>query len=213
MKFTAKGRHYEIDNLGVINQTDHHPYKYNDDYAAIYDRPEYTRQSEILQAMRLGFACAAHSKEIISLSDCGYGNGAFIKFAKQYIRYVYGFDVTGVPVDGCYIVPELVKSDVLCFWDTLEHIPDLSFLKDLPHETICISLPYCHLITEGKEWFANEYKHFKPDEHVHHFTPHSLANLMNFYGWKETARSGHEDIVRKSTHGLQNILSMAFKRK
>jgi hypothetical protein len=213
MKFTANDRQYEIDDMGVINQTDHKPFKYNEDYAAIYDRPEYTRQSEILQAMRLGFACAAHGRVIQSLSDCGYGNGAFIKFAKQYIPYVYGFDVTGVPVEGCYIVPELVKSDVLCFHDTLEHIADLSFLKDLPHETIIISLPFCHLLTEGVAWFENKYKHFKPDEHLHHFSPLSLANLMNKYGWKEIARSTHEDVIRKSAHGLPNILSMAFKRK
>lgn len=213
MKFTAHNREYEIDNLGVINQLDHRPYKYNNDYAAIYDRPEYVQQSEILQAMRLGFVCAAHGREIISLTDCGYGNGAFIKFAKQYIRYVYGFDVTGIPIDGAYIVPELVKSDVLCFWDTLEHIPDLSFLTRLPHETICISLPFCHLITEGVQWFSEKYKHIKPDEHIHHFTPWSLAATMGKYGWNEIARSFHEDVVRKSAHGLQNIITMAFKRK
>jgi hypothetical protein len=36
---------------------------------------------------------------------------------------------------------------------------------------------------------------------------------MTSLGWKEVAKSSHEDIVRKSAHGLQNILSMAFKRK
>jgi hypothetical protein len=213
MKFTANGREYEIDRFGVINQTDHRPFKYNDDYAGIYDRPEYVQQSEVLQAMRLGFACAAHGRGVISLTDAGYGNGAFIKFAKKYVQYVYGFDVTGIPIEGAYIVPELVKSDVLCFHDTLEHIPDLSFLKDLPHETISISLPYCHFHTHGLEWFETKYKHFKADEHVHHFTPWSLSALMDHYGWKEVARSTHEDIIRVSAHGLENILSMAFKRK
>lgn len=213
MKFTAKGREYVIDELGIIHQTDHRPYKYDNDYAAIYDRPEYTHQSEILQAMRLGFASAAHGRWINSLTDCGYGNGAFMKFAKQYVPYVYGVDVTGVNVDGCYILPELVKSDVLCFHDTLEHIPDLSFLAGLPHETIIVSLPFCHFHTQGLEWFETKYKHLKSDEHVHHFSPFSLKNLMEQMGWKEVARSGHEDIVRKSAHGLQNILSMAFKRK
>jgi hypothetical protein len=213
MKFKANGREYKVDEMGVITQTDHRPYKYDNDYAAIYDRPEYTQQSELLQAMRLGFACAAHGREPVSLTDCGYGNGAFMKFAKQYVPYVYGVDVTGVHVDGCYILPELVKSDILCFWDCLEHIADLSFLSDLPHETIVISLPYCHFHTEGLKWFETEYKHLKCDEHIHHFTPWSLKNLMDKHGWREVARSGHEDIVRKSAHGLQNIISMAFKRK
>ena len=213
MKFESHGRKYEIDRFGVIVQTDHRPFTYDPDYSAIYDKPEYTRQSELLQAMRLGFVCAAHGKPVKTLTDCGYGNGAFMKFAKQCIPYVYGVDVTGVIVEDCYILPELVKSDVLCFWDCLEHIPDLSFLADLPHETIVVSLPYCHFITEGKEWFDLKYKHRKPDEHIRHFNEHSLPLLMASYGWKEVARSGHEDVVRQSAHGLQNILSMAFKRK
>jgi hypothetical protein len=234
MKFESHGRQYEIDRFGVINQTDHKPFKYDPGYAGIYDSPEYTRGSEILQAMRYGFICSAHGRPINSIADCGYGNGAFMKFVKQQVPYVYGFDVTGVQVDGCYILPELVKADVLCFWDCLEHIADLSFIKDLPHETIAVSLPYCHFFTQGLEWF-NDWKHRKPDEHVHHFTEFSLTLLMDSMGWKTVSISQHEDVIRQNiiskasgyktkcgflTEGietfkdpLQNILSMAFKRK
>jgi hypothetical protein len=212
MKFTSHGRHYEVDQYGVIVQIDHRPFVYDANYSATYDKPEYTRQSELLQAMRYGFACAAHGKHINSIMDVGYGNGAFINYVKQHVPHVYGHDVTGVPLDGAYRMPEIVKADVITFWDVLEHFPNLDFLKDIPAQTICLSLPYCHFHTEGLDWFSNEYKHRKADEHIRHFNEHSLAALMHSYGWKKVAVSGHEDIVRKSARGLQNILSMAFKR-
>jgi hypothetical protein len=212
MKFISHGRKYETDKHGVIVQTDHRPFVYDPAYSSTYDKPEYTRQSELLQAMRYGFVSAAHGKPVNTLMDVGYGNGAFINFVKQHVPHVYGHDVTGVPLDGAYSMPEIVKADVITFWDVLEHFPNLDFVKDLPAETVCISLPYCHFLTEGKEWFDNQYPHRKPDEHIRHFNEWSLASLMESYGWAHVATSTHEDIVRKSKHGLQNILSMAFKR-
>lgn len=213
MKFESHGRKYETDKFGVVVQTDHRPYVYDAQYSSTYDTEAYKREAEKLQALRLGFVCAAHGRKPNTLMDAGYGNGEFMKFAKQHIPYVYGTDVTGVMVDGCYVLPEFVKADVLTMWDVLEHFPDLCFVKDLPYETICLSLPYCHIMTEGKEWFDSRYKHRKPDEHIRHFNEYSLSAMMDAYGWKTIAVSGHEDIVRKSLHGLQNILSMAFKRK
>ena len=211
MKFTSHGRRYEIDQFGVVNQIDAKPYVYDDKYCATYDTEEYRRQSDLLQALRFGFIQAAHGKRIQSVLDCGYGNGAFMQFAKQHVPFVYGVDVTGINIENCYIMPEFVKADVYTFWDAFEHIPDLSFIRDVHCETVVISLPYCHMLTQGKDWFDN-YKHRKPDEHLHHFNEFSLGNLMLNYGWKRVAVSGHEDIVRVSGHGLQNILTMAFKQ-
>lgn len=212
MKFTAKGRKYEIDKFGVVTQLDHRPYIYDPQYSAIYDEEKYKRGSDLLQALRLGFVQGAHGKPVRSLMDVGYGNAAFINFAKQHLPFVYGHDVTGVPLDGAYLMPEFIKADVYTFWDVLEHFPDCSFLKDLPCETICISLPYCHFHTQGLSWFENEYWHLKPDEHIRHFNPWSLTAFMNSYGWKAVSESGHEDIIRKGKSDLRNILSMAFKR-
>ena len=214
MKFTAKGRQYEVDKFGV-HQVDHKPFVYDKDYAGIYDSHEYVRGSEILQAMRYGFICSAHGRPINSIMEVGYGNGAFIKFVKRmnHSLIINAYDVTGVHIDGIFIQDRIVNADVITFWDVIEHIPDLSFIKDLPHETICISLPYCHFMTEGKEWFENDYPHIKPDEHLHHFNELSLSFLMDSLGWTSTAIANHEDGIRKTKHGLWNILSMAFKRK
>ena len=212
MKFTAKGRQYEVDKFGV-HQVDHKPFVYDPAYSGIYDTPEYSKKSLELQKLRLDFINRVHGKKINSVHDCGYGNGAFMKFVAKHIPIVTGSDVTGVDVEGCYVFADILPANVITFWDCLEHIPDLSFVKYLLHETVCISLPYCHLRTHGKRWFETSYHHLKPDEHVHHFDEFYLDNLMDSMGWETVEISDHEDEIRTPKHGLQNILSMAFKRK
>jgi len=213
MNFTSHGYEYSIDHLGVIHQLNPQPYVYDQTYVSTYDTDEYKRQSDILQALRLGFTIAAHKRKPESILDFGYGNGAFIKFAKQHIDKVIGYDISGVEVEGCETYTEIKPAEVVTFWDALEHVNDLSFLETIKCETIVISLPYCHFPNqENLNWFNDLYKHRKPNEHLHHFNPVSLKLTMQNYGWREVARSTHEDIVRKSTHGKENILTMAFKR-
>jgi hypothetical protein len=209
---TIKGREYRIDQFGVITQTDHRPFKYTPLYSAIYDSPAYTAGNDRLMALRLGFVLGVHGRPVRSLLDAGYGNGAFINAIKEHVPYVYGHDVTGVPLDGAYLLPEFVKADVYTMWDVLEHFPDCGFLATLPAETLCISLPYCHYHTEGRGWMEENYIHLKPDEHIRHFNEWSLRAFMQSYGWRCVAISDHEDIVRKTKHGLKNILSAGFKR-
>ena len=220
MKFTAKGRQYQIDRNWVISQTDAKPYKYDPEYSAIYDGPEYKRDSDELMKHRLEWVhkiygsfnpgCAIHS-----IFDIGYGNGAFLNYVRDNAPYIIrlGHDITGVSLNGSCTMPGYVSASVYTMWDVLEHMPDTSFLNKLPTEYIFISLPYCHYFSEGKDWFENEYPHLKPDEHIRHFDDWSLISFMSDHGWILIASSDHEDKIRKSKHGLQNILSMAFKRK
>jgi hypothetical protein len=213
MKFTAKGANYVIDQFGVVHQLNPEPYVYDETYASTYDTPEYKTKSDILQAIRLGFISAAHGDFINSLIDVGFGNGAFMKFAKQHIKLVAGIDVTAVNVpDGCYKLDKFEPADVVTFHDCLEHIPDLMFVRDIPAKTIVISLPYCHISDKGLTWFENEYPHLKKNEHLHHFDEQSLIRFMDNMGWYCTAVSTHEDIIRKRPID-KNILSAAFKRK
>lgn len=210
MKFESHGYTYSIDEYGVIHQENPQPYVYDQTYVSTYDTPEYQRNSDILQALRLGFVIGSLGYKPDSILDYGYGNGAFMKFIRPHIDKVYGYDVTCLPVDGCHIVKELRKVDVITFWDALEHVHDLSFVKDLDCKMIVISLPWCH--EKGGDWFDTKYKHRKPNEHVHHFDIISLIRFMESIGWRDISDSHHEDIVRKSTHGRENILTMAFKR-
>ena len=212
MIFTSHGHEYQVSDIGVISQVKPVPFKYDVNYVDTYNTEAYKRQSEILQALRLGFVTASHGRSPQSLIDYGYGNGAFLLTAKQAIPEVYGLDVTGIQVKGCEIISELKEVEVITFFDSLEHIPDLSFVKELPCKTVVISLPHCHYHTEGQVWFNTKYKHRKPNEHLYHFNPSSLRLFMMRNDWIEIAQSNIEDIVRKSEHGLPNILTMAFQR-
>lgn len=208
IKFKSKGRDYYINNNGVVCQADAKPFNYDAAYSAIYDSPEYERQSELLQALRLGFVIGALGHKPSTLQDNGYGNGAFLKFAERAGIHVYGMDVTGVKIEGIETGIKSITAEVYTYWDCLEHIHDLEFLKDAECACICVSLPYFSGdLTEFETWH-----HHKPDEHVRYFDEKSLAATMKQYGWGQVvAFSNHEDIIRKRGF-TWNILSMAFKR-
>lgn len=217
MRFSSHGRQYEMDQFGCLVQVDARPFTYDHDYARGYDRLEYVRESEKLQALRLGFVLGAHGSRVVDLLDFGYGNGAFVKFLSQNTSIqLYGYDVTGVQVDGMIKVksPHIKAFDVVTFWDVLEHIKDLSFLRELKATTIVVSMPYCHFPVgvPDQSWFDHQYVHRKPDEHVRHFSRASLVHTMDDLGWGLVSFSDHEDVVRKSKHGRQNIIAAAFKR-
>lgn len=211
--FTCKdGSKYAVLATGAVKHVNPVPFTYDAEYSAVYDTPEYQRNSDILQAMRYSFATGAHGGPINSLLDCGYGNGAFMKFARQYTRMVLGYDVTGVPVpEGCISTDDMnAGAQVITFHDCLEHFHDINFVRDLNYTTLVVSLPNCPFSEMGKEWFENEYPHRKPSEHIWHFSASSLAATMALLNWRQVARSYHETIVRNRYP--RNILSMAFKR-
>ena len=211
MKFEIDDINYEITPDGVIHQMNPKPFVYDESYVGCYDRPEYQKQTEILQAMRLAFATAVHGRPIRSLLDFGYGQGDFMKFARKQVNMVYGYDLTRVHVDDCMIISKFIPVDVISFNDALEHVTDLDFVKDLPCETIIISLPNCQYHLKGKDWFRDWY-HRKPSEHLHFFDEQSLKNFMSNMGWEHKATSRQEDIVRKRGDEW-NILTAGFKRK
>lgn len=208
-KLIIEGEEYKYDRYGVLHQLKARPYNYDPNYCATYDTPEYERKSELLQALRLAFATGVHGRPIQSLTDVGYGNGAFMKFAKKQVPVVYGHDISGVPVPaGCDFLADInINCDVISFWDALEHYPNIQFVKDLTCETIVISLPFFPGIDTFPTW-----PHRKPNEHLHHFTLESMRKWMWKMGWRMVAHSKHEDIVRRRDTDW-NILSCGFKRK
>lgn len=208
-KITIGDQVYKEDRYGVLHQLNPKPFTYDPRYCATYDTPEYKQKSDLLQALRFGFASAAHGKPIQSLLDVGYGNGAFMNFAKVQVPTVYGHDISGVEVPaGCDFVEDIrIICDVVTFHDCLEHYHDINFVQDLRCETVVISLPHF----PGRENFEL-WPHRKPNEHLHHFTLESLKRWMWKMGWECVACGKHEDIVRRRNSDW-NILSAGFKRK
>ena len=204
---TSDGIEYCIDELGIIHQVNPETFVYDANYVSTYDTEAYRRDNDRLQAMRYAFAVACHGRTPGKILDYGCGNLAFVNFARQ-SSWAVGYDITGM--EGT--VSQLQPASVYAFWDALEHVPDLhEVLRKIECETVCISLPWCHYNREGLDWF-DTWKHRKPNEHLHHFTPDSLRDLMRQYGFTQVALSFHEDIVRKGTGSLPNILSMGFRR-
>lgn len=213
MKFESDGYEYRITEDGVIHQVNPKPFVYDAEYSGIYDSESYRRESDLLQMVRLSFATACHGRPIKSLIDVGFGNGAFLNTAKRTIEATSGMDVTGVLVpEGCFQTESLFPVDCVTFFDVIEHIHDLSFIRYIPAETVIISLPYCHYHTAGKDWF-DTWHHKKSNEHVHHVDLNSLTRMMYCYDWKRVAWSNLEDMVRRPRDHRQNILSAGFKRK
>lgn len=211
MKFEIDGDIYEVTEDDVIHHINPKPFVYDKSYVGCYDGPEYQKGSETLQAMRFGFVASVHGRPIRSLLDYGYGQGDFMKFARRQVQKVYGYDLTRVHVDDCEVTNKLRTVDVITFNDALEHVPDLDFVKDLPCETVVISLPNCQFHIRGLEWFRNWY-HRKPSEHLHFFDEQSLKTFMSNMGWRHIATSRHEDLIRKRGDDW-NILTCGFKRK
>lgn len=209
MRFkTSDGVEYMRDEFGVIHQLNAKPFTYDAKYSAVYDTPEYKHKSELLQGLRMGFLIGAFGRMPKSILDNGYGNGAFMEFAKYAgVEKVYGYDITGVQVEDCEVVNKPCQAEVYTFHDCLEHIPDLSFVSEMKCDMVVISLPWYPGDKDFETW-----KHRKPHEHLHHFTNDSLHTFMASMGWYMCATGTHEDVVRQPSFGsTRNILTSAFK--
>ena len=101
----------------------------------------------------------------------------------------------------------------MCFFDSLEHtVNPKSIIESLNTKYIFISLPWCHYDSKGTEWFMN-WKHRKPNEHLHHYNDKSLSNFMNSCGYETISLDNIEDVVRiRYDEKMPNILSGAFKK-
>jgi len=205
---------YDIDNLGIIHQINPGHFNYDKKYIQEYN--EFKILTDKMAHLRLGYLIGAIGNKPQSVIDFGYGNGSFLEATRDYGIKSYGTDISGYDApEGCsFVNPEDIfkdKYDVFCFFDSLEHVRDLSFVEKIKADYIYISLPWCHYATEGEEWFMN-WKHRKADEHLHHFDPHSLREFFNQYNYKMLDHSDIEDTIRKPIDKHSNILSAVFQK-
>ena len=126
-----------------------------------------------------------------SLLEIGSGYGLFLAAARDAGYQVRGVELshTGVQVARSELGLDVVEgqladaptdpADVVCFWDTLEHVPDpLQFLRQVrarlaPDGVIALSVPSVSSLPAralGSRWWT-----LKPEQHIWHFTPRTLA--------------------------------------
>ena len=108
--------------------------------------------------------------------DYGSGCGFFKAFAPKGIE-VDTYDLIEVPQTGI----NHDDYDLITFWDVLEHCESFEFLNALLKKTdwVAVTVP---IKPDNVKW--DDYKHYKPLEHIHHFQHESLAALFKTFGFK-----------------------------
>ncbi len=96
-----------------------------------------------------------------------------------FARDTLGLDVFCGQLQEAPVPP--TGADVVCFWDTLEHVPDpLAFLGQVrahlsPDGVFALSVPYFSSLPArllGAHWWT-----LKPEQHIWHYTPSTLQVL------------------------------------
>lgn len=125
------------------------------------------------------------------LLEVGSGYGLFLAAARDAGYAVRGVELSAAGVRvardeleldvfaGQLADAAVQPADVICFWDTLEHVPDpLAFLREVrsrlaPGGMIALSVPYISSVPArvlGARWWT-----LKPEQHIWHFTGPTLA--------------------------------------
>lgn len=166
--------------------------QYDAQYAHQYDSRPVKEMSELRwNFIQSNLKLPAGSRVL----DVGYGNGAFLKRAREADMRIFGLDVHkedfGIPVVD-FDTPQ--DYDLVCFFDSLEHFPDFAPILRLGTQNVIVSIPCTpdFILTEPTKW-----RHFKPGEHLHYFSPSSLDLFMRNWGFPKRAAQGHpEDALR-----------------
>ena len=150
-----------------------------------------------------------------NVCDVGCGTGAFLAemHKRKPAARIAGHDVSDYPLPSCIeTAPDwpIGQWDILTFFDSLEHFPDLNDLKLIRAKTVIVSVPWYHPEL-GNDWF-DSWKHKRPGEHLWHFTPGSLAEIFGGFDYRPVFIGSPEDNVRGSAPWGSNILTMVFRR-
>ena len=185
---------------------------YDADYAHQYDSRPVREMSELRWQFIQTHLNLPKGSRIL---DVGYGNGAFLKRAREAGMQIYGIDVHSED----FGVPNVtfdtdLHFDLVCFFDSLEHFPDFELVRKLSAENVIVSIPNTPsvLLTNPTSW-----RHYKPGEHLHYFSRESLDRFMRAWGFPKKLADGFpEDNLRgKLTLGGQptdNIYTAIYMR-
>lgn len=201
---------YRTDSFGVIHQLPpFQPVDYDESYLKPYTKYNFYGMS----CLRLGNIL--NSVPMVSnVVDFGYGNGDFMRVCKNAEINISGYDISHHNVDGVPIITfeKLINGSwgMVTFFDSLEHVPDYSFLKNLNTSYIVISAPECHWKQDDGRFLS--WKHRKPHEHLHHFNRDSCTSMMKDMGYKCIDISNVEDSIRGTLQGVPNIFTSIFIR-
>ncbi|HVA51383.1 MAG TPA: methyltransferase domain-containing protein [Pirellulales bacterium] len=158
-----------------------------------------------MSCLRVGFLKGFASRG--RLLDVGYGNGAFVRAASAAGFDAFGCDVHGVDcgVREIDLARDQSLWDVVSCFDSLEHFGDFSSVRSLWRraQLVLVSLPLAPPAFPA----CRAWSHYKPGEHLHYFSPASLARLV---AKPLIAASNVEDAIRRPKDTRQNIYTAVY---
>ena len=147
------------------------------------------------------------------LLDVGYGNGSFIRHARKSGWDAYGNDINPTEYEGVRRVDLPVGGGAthyraITFFDSLEHFEKLRDVRMVVEHTdwIMVSCPKPPLGFPME--MQEDWKHYRPGEHHHYFTPDALQYLFSTrdYATQMVYLDAPEDVIRgKLSDGSDNI--------
>ena len=150
---------------------------YDAQYAHQYD----SRPVKAMSELRWNFIRACLDLPRGSrILDVGYGNGAFLKHARDAGMDIYEIDLHsedfGIPVVD---FDNGMDFDLICFFNSLEHFPSFSPILKLKSRSVIVSIPNApdFLLATPKLW-----RHYKPGEHLHYFS-HEASGCFGDVGF------------------------------
>ncbi len=151
---------------------------------------------------------ARHLPAAGSILDIGAGDGAFVRCAISWGYDCMGYDVIPTTADRlrreALFGDEPAMFDAVTMWDVIEHLPEPGlWLRRVPRGNLLFaSVPIHDDLSR-----VRESKHYRPGEHLYHFTDAGFVGLMRDYGYRLLERSNHE-----TTAGRESIGGYAFCR-
>lgn len=157
----------------------------------------YSKTAEEICRIRWDWIGRLYPKVVL---DYGSGVGWFRAFRPEGVE-VYSYDIgevfpqTGIP---------LKMYDVICLWDVLEHIPDFSILEPVfgLSKAVAGTIPIKPESVDYLNW-----KHFKPNEHLHYWDKDMLDKFFTQYGFKSNLGWNQEECPPR-----QHVWSFLYER-
>lgn len=190
-----------VEHRGIAYQRDPSFGKmaYDDAYFAHYKALEGSPVADRLNAGRVAMI-ARHASDGATILDIGAGCGTFVRSARTWGFDAKGFDIIPKTVEHLKNIDAFADNpdgfDVVTFWDSLEHIEEPeSVLKRINKGAVVIvAIPIHDDIMR-----VRDSKHYKPGEHLYHFTAQGFINWMALHGFRLLETSTHEvDAGRES---------------
>lgn len=195
---------------------DRTPAEYADEYWARYQAYKRTPRGLMLAALRVALCGEARG-----VLDVGIGNGEFLTAVWQHTKWVRrGCDVN--PHARAWLDARAIRwdwgdpppagIDTLCFWDSLEHLPDPDPWMRLAAAAgrLCLSLPVWDRLESALDVMDPQsptFHHYRPREHLYYFTPAGVERYAAVFGFRLEAANREEERLG----GRRGVMSFRFR--